>query len=103
MIRSPRLRLVLLGVFIAILLGLGAPEVRIGLAYLCPFLILIAFLLADRYPGEGLIASTPKRAPQRRPLTSHIPAVSFAALGPRGGRLLASSLAGRAPPALRCN
>jgi hypothetical protein len=94
-VASPRLRPVLLGAFVLALLALGPPEVRTGVAYLCPFLV----LLADRYPGERLIASTSEPAPRRRPQTTHRPAVSFAALAPRGGRLLASSLAGRAPPA----
>jgi hypothetical protein len=97
-ISSPRLRLALLGASVMALFALGPPEVRMGFAYLCPFLVLIAFLLADRYPGERLIASTPERAPRRRPQATRLPAVSFAALRPRGGRLLASSLAGRAPP-----
>ncbi len=97
-IPSPPLRLALLGVSVAILLCLGAPEITTGLAYLCPFLVLIAFLLADRYPGAGLIKSRSRRA-LRRPQATRIRALSFAALGPRGGRLLASSLAGRAPPA----
>jgi len=98
-ISSPRPRLALLGASVLALLALGPPEVRTGVAYLCPFLVLIAFLLADRYPGESLIASAPERATRRRPQVSHLPTVSFAALGPRGGRLLASALAGRAPPA----
>ena len=97
-ISSPRLRLALLGASVLALIALGPPEVRMGVAYLCPFLVLIAFLLADRYPGERLIASTSEPTPQRRPQATHRPTVSFAPLRPRGGRLLASSLAGRAPP-----
>lgn len=95
----------MLGASVLTLLAIGSPEVRMGVVYLCPFLVLLAFLLAGRYPGESLIVSTPERAPQRRPRAARLPAVSFAALGPRGGRLLASSLAGRAPPAppLRLN
>jgi hypothetical protein len=85
-IASPRLRLAVLGVSIAILLAIGPAEVRSALAYLCPFLVLIAFLLAGRYPAA-----------------IHPPVVSFAALRPRGGRLLASALAGRAPPCHRCD
>jgi hypothetical protein len=97
-IASPRLRLAVLGVSIAILLCIGPPEVRSALAYLFPFLVLIAFLLTGRYPGECLIRSRPERAAKRWPRTIHSPAKSFVALRPRGGRLLASALAGRAPP-----
>jgi hypothetical protein len=72
-----------------------------GLAYISPFLALLGFLIADRYPGERLIAgprrpARPRRAPAARPTL-----VSFAAFVPRGGHLLAFALAGRAPPGAR--
>jgi hypothetical protein len=70
-----------------------------ALAYISPFLVLLGFLLADRYPGERLIGRAPRRAAPRRPSTTRMPALSFAPLVPRGGHLLASALAGRAPPA----
>ena len=97
-VASPRLRLAALGVSIAILLGIGPPEVSSALAYLCPFLVLIAFLLAGRYPGERLIVG--KASATRRQRTQVSPArwISFAAPRPRGGCLLALALAGRAPP-----
>ena len=96
---SPRLRLTLFGLLPALLLIAGSPQVRVALAYLAPFLVLIACLLAGRYPGERLIRSRPERSVRRRPAPSARPAVSFAALWPRGGHLLAFALAGRAPPA----
>jgi hypothetical protein len=97
---SPRFRIGLLGASVAALLVLGPPEIRQAIAYLSPFLALIACLLADRYPGERLIARRARRAvpPTRR--NGERPVVSFAALLPRGAHLLAFALAGRGPPPL---
>ena len=70
-----------------------------GLMFMLPALALAAILFAGRYPGEEVIArlGSPRRrlprrakgfaAPRARPLRQ-----------PRGGRLIAASLAGRAPP-----
>jgi peptidoglycan/LPS O-acetylase OafA/YrhL len=71
-----------------------------GLMFMLPALALAAILFAGRYPGERVIARLgsprarrlPRRAkgfaaPRARPLRQ-----------PRGGRLIAASLAGRAPP-----
>jgi hypothetical protein len=68
---------------------------------LAPVLVLLCVLALGRYPGERafrrLVARRravrrrlPRAAPRRR---------DAAALLPRGGALLASALAGRAPPA----
>jgi uncharacterized protein len=68
--------------------------------YLLPALLLLLPLLCGRYPGERLLRAIsarprqlpgPPRAPRRRSC--------FPAPLPRGGALLASALAGRAPPA----
>ena len=75
-----------------------------GLLHLAPALILVAALLARRYPGERLIArlaGSPIRARRHtriravKPRTQHV-----GALAPRGGLLLARSLAVRPPPAV---
>jgi hypothetical protein len=89
-----------------VLMGLVAVAVALVLAdptALCvlPALLLFAPLLLRRYPGERLLAAVrgerrPRRAelavraPRRRPLT----------LVPRGGLLIARSLAVRPPPPL---
>lgn len=95
---SPRFRIGLLGATVAALLVVGPPELRQAIAYLSPFLALIGCLLADRYPGERLIARAARRAVPRLRRGGKRPAVSFAALLPRGAHLLAFALAGRAPP-----
>jgi hypothetical protein len=75
-----------------------------GLLHLAPALVLAVALLARRYPGERLIvrlAGSGARHPRRprtgalKPRTSRAYA---AALVPRGGLLLARSLAVRPPP-----
>jgi hypothetical protein len=97
-ISSPRLRLALLVSSVALSYAVGPPEVRMALAYISPFLVLLGFLLADRYPGERLIVRPRRPARPRRAHTARPPAVGFAALVPRGSGLLAFALAGRAPP-----
>jgi hypothetical protein len=96
---SPRLRSALFALLPVILLLAGSPQMRVAIAYLAPFLLLIAILLADRYPGEGMIRFRSGGAVRRRPAPGARPVVSFAARWPRGGQLLAFALAGRAPPA----
>jgi len=71
--------------------------------YLLPALLLFAVLLFGRRPGEQLIVELhARRARRRRELRV---AASFrrgeAASVPRGGRLIARALAGRAPPTAR--
>jgi len=73
-----------------------------GLLHLAPALILVAALLARRYPGERLIvrlAGSPVRARRRARPHALKPRVHIVALVPRGGLLLARSLAVRPPPA----
>jgi hypothetical protein len=94
---SPRLRSALFGLLPVILLAVGSPQAREAIAYLVPFLTLVAVLLAGRYPGERLIRAARSAAPGRHeppPLSR----TGFA--GPRARRapLLAFAEAGRAPP-----
>jgi hypothetical protein len=70
------------------------------LAYLAPLLALAVALLLGRYPGERALrrrlarrADRPRRA-RTLPLPRPYPRRPL----PRGGALLASGLAGRAPP-----
>lgn len=72
-----------------------------GLLHLAPALVLVVALLARRYPGERLIvrlAGSPARAPRRVRARAVKPRTHVAALAPRGGLLLACSLAVRPPP-----
>jgi hypothetical protein len=100
-ISSPRLRLAVLAGTVALLFAVGPPELRVALAYIGPFLTLLGFLLSGRYPGERLIARPRRPAARRSRRAAPARAVSFAAIVPRGGRLLAFALAGRGPPALQ--
>jgi hypothetical protein len=81
-----------------------APWLATALAYLSPALLLLAALGARRYPGErALLAlgSKYRRAPRRgiRDRAPRLPRTR--AVLPRGGRLIATSLAVRPPPAAR--
>ncbi|MGH3426834.1 MAG: YcnI family protein, partial [Mycobacteriales bacterium] len=97
-ITSPHLRLALFSVALAILLATGSPELRLGLAYLGPFLLLIATLLADRYPGEKLLMALGAPLRRKRGASRNLATVTPATLSPRGGLLLALALAARPPP-----
>jgi hypothetical protein len=83
------------------LLGLELLGVEAAVAYLAPALLILLPLLGGRYPGDGALVrvatrrSRPaRRPPQGLPLRRRRPG----ALLPRGGRLVAASLAGRGPP-----
>ena len=70
-----------------------------------PLLVLVAFLLLGRFPGEEAIERLSRRiaARRRRPVRheprSH-PATRPASWAPGGGLLIAFGLARRPPPAL---
>lgn len=79
------------------LLGVGA-----AVDYGAPFLALLWPLLAGRYPGEGVLTRAGRRArwctsARTQTPTQACPPLSAGRL-PRGGGLLASPFAGRAPP-----
>jgi hypothetical protein len=83
------------------LLGLELLGVEAAVAYLAPALLILLPLLSGRYPGdEALVRVAGRRLrlacrpPQAPPLSRPRPG----ALLPRGGRLVAASLAGRGPP-----
>jgi hypothetical protein len=92
----------------AALPALGAMTiVVVGLAWIDPTVLCIipalalALLLAlRRYPGESLLVRlSPGRLPERRrPPRSAVPPGRLALTRPRGGLLLACSLADRPPP-----
>jgi hypothetical protein len=89
--------LAVLGCVVAALqLGYSEP----GLLYLAPALLLLLVLSLGRYPGERMLiraARALRRGPgsaNSEPRVRRIALLAF----PRGGKLLAMSLAGRAPP-----
>jgi hypothetical protein len=85
---------------LACLLALaGHPEL---LAYAAPLLVLALPLVLGRYLGEETLerlrSRSRRRARQPRPIAETPAGRGVAALVPRGGRLIAHSLAERGPP-----
>jgi hypothetical protein len=74
-----------------------------GALYVLPALLLSIALLTRRYPGERLLGLLRIRRtrPRARARATVAAVRAIELLVPRGGRLIAGSLAGRAPPALR--
>lgn len=97
----------LLRVAAIVLLGFAVytvlPGLTDGLPYLLPALLLLLVLAARRYPGErALLALMEGRDPRRRAQADAMaPPPGPRALVPRGGSLIATSLAVRPPPAHR--
>ena len=75
-----------------------------GALYLGPLLVLLVPLAAGRFPGEGALLRLgrggPARGAARRPVGDVLAARAPSRLLPRGGRLIATALAVRPPPAL---
>jgi hypothetical protein len=98
---APRRRIALVATSTA-LIGVGAllsGDVRDGVVGLAPLLALVLTLIAGHYPGERLLeALVPRRRAPRRPPPRVAPSPRVAAILPRGGSLVASAMAGRAPP-----
>jgi hypothetical protein len=69
-----------------------------GLLYVLPALLLALALLAKRYPGERLIGALVRRRCRRARVGPRAVVRRIELPVPHGGRLLAVSLAGRAPP-----
>jgi hypothetical protein len=71
-----------------------------GLLFLGPVLVLFAMLMSGLYPGERLLlhVAGPRRAKKWRRARRIARPLSPPLAPPRGGALLATSLAGRAPP-----
>jgi uncharacterized protein len=87
-------------VLVAAIVGLQLGFSESSLLYLAPALLFLGPLVFGRYPGERLLRAVIDRprgrgAPATTPRLSRV--LMFAPL-PRGGALLASALAGRAPP-----
>jgi len=99
MSRRARVLVVLLGGSILLTLAVASASAAM-LLYLLPALALAASLILRRYPGErrllALIAGRSK--PRRRPEARTTAGARPRALVPRGGLLIACSLAVRPPP-----
>jgi hypothetical protein len=101
---SVRRRVLLTAAAIALLglAGSGAlPGLLDSLAYLLPPLLLLLALATHRYPGERALLALIGRGGSRRRcprVAGAAPRPRLRAALPRGGRLIASSLAVRPPP-----
>jgi hypothetical protein len=99
--RGPRLTVPAIALAALAASGL-LPGLLDALAYLLPPLLLLLALVARRYPGERALLAL--IAGRRRPVRGRTDAPAAArirprATVPRGGALIASSLAVRPPPA----
>jgi len=102
---TTRGRLVLASAVVAILAGIavhGTPAgLGVALLYLLPPVLLLLALAMRRYPGEqALLALMGHNHRERRPakIDGATRRLRPRAVVPRGGRLIASSLAVRPPP-----
>ncbi len=69
-----------------------------GALHLAPALLALLLLWLGRYPGEQRILAFKARLPRRRVRVAAPAPRRRSPWMPRGGRLLATCLAGRAPP-----
>jgi hypothetical protein len=74
------------------------PGMAVGLAYLGPAVFAFLLLWFGRYPGETTILALTRHAQPLRAAAATTPRRRADAGMPRGGALLATALAGRAPP-----
>ena len=104
MARSRHARVLLLAAALAAFpVALTVPGLEVGVLFLSPAIILLASLMTGRYVGEERLhrlaaAYGPSRRRRRPPAVAvtHLPRPRAAL--PRGGRLVATSLAVRPPP-----
>jgi len=73
-----------------------------GFAHLGPAAVAFVLLALGRYPAERRLLGLAAAASARRPVLALAPRASLLARRPRGGLLVATSLAGRAPPCSHC-
>jgi hypothetical protein len=98
---SKRGRLVLLAAFVALTTGLLlATGFGLGLMMVMPALTLAALMVIWPYPGLELLLRIAARRRPPRPRRARPPHRRRRGAVARGGRLIAASLGGRAPPAL---
>ncbi len=74
------------------------PGLTLGLGYLAPAFFVFVLLWLGHYPGERLLVALSRRTERRHGTpTFTVPRLALGHM-PRGGSLLASALAERAPP-----
>jgi hypothetical protein len=98
-----RHRIVLLAAFaivsVAWLAGHAVGDIGVGILHLLPAVAIVAPLLLGHYLGaDRLVALATRRSGRPRPARTAGRAWRAAGILPRGGRLLAASLAERGPP-----
>jgi len=104
MARSHRVRILLLATaLVAFPVVLIVPGLDVGVLFLSPAIVLLASLLSGRYVGEERLrrlaaALTPQRRGRRPRAANPAPRRIRHLPMPRGGSLLATSLAVRPPP-----
>ncbi|HEX4186842.1 MAG TPA: hypothetical protein VHY83_02985 [Solirubrobacteraceae bacterium] len=74
-------------------------DLGLGFLFLAPAVLLALPLLAGRYVGAERLSRAASRAPARRPPRLPPPRRAWLRVPPRGGLLVAASLAVRPPPA----
>jgi len=84
------------GLAVVCALHAGAAGALEALAFVAPAMVVFATLSLGRYPGERLLLRRP-RVRRRRP-SRELPKLHSWVRVPRGGALLGTALAGRAPP-----
>ncbi|HEV7808726.1 MAG TPA: hypothetical protein VGO80_23175 [Solirubrobacteraceae bacterium] len=104
MVRVRWIHVLLLGVALAAFAAvLVLPGMSTGVLFLSPAIVLLASLLIGRYPGDERLARLTTticlRRPRRPRIALQAPRPRRVPM-PRGGRLVATSLAVRPPPAV---
>jgi hypothetical protein len=105
--RSASRLAVIAAALLAALAAIAMPGVAEGLAFLLPAVVLLVVLVVRRYPGERVLSRLRERrvhvAPAVRRVAAHAGRAARSRVRmPRGGRLIAASLAVRPPPLRRC-
>lgn len=88
------------GAVLAVLLLAHLPGAAAGLAYLGPLLFALLALWLGRYPGERVLLALSGASGRRRRAAAQRLRGHAVMTMPRGGALIATALAGRAPPAV---
>jgi fatty acid desaturase len=101
----PWIPVVLLAVaLVAFAAALVVPGLETGVLFLSPAIVMLALLLGGHYVGETQLERLAAACQQRRPRRERVRRNPLPrrprALMPRGGRLVATSLAVRPPPLL---
>jgi hypothetical protein len=103
--RRSRVPLVLLAAALAAFaVALVVPGLETGVLFLSPAIVLLALLRTGHYVGEAQLGRLATAWQQRRPRRERVARIPLPrrprVLMPRGGRLVATSLAVRPPPHL---